>query len=87
MEGIMSIQTQSFDPSIQRIGVVRSYARKSEIVREDDPASRVYEVIAGTVCTSKMLREGRRQIAGFYLHFRAGKRKKTQGRRRGDHQC
>jgi CRP/FNR family transcriptional regulator, nitrogen fixation regulation protein len=53
--------------SIKRIGVVRSYSRKSEIVREDDPAEHVYEVVSGTVCTCKMLREGRRQIAGFYF--------------------
>ena len=53
--------------SSQRIGVVRSYPRKSEIVREDDPADHVYEVVGGTVCTCKMLREGRRQIAGFYF--------------------
>src|SRR5215831_3613274 len=51
----------------RRIGVVRSYPRKSEIVREDDPADRVYEVVSGTVCACKMLREGRRQIAGFYF--------------------
>jgi hypothetical protein len=41
----------------QRIGVVRSYVRKREIIREDDPATRVYEVISGTVCTAKMLRD------------------------------
>jgi CRP/FNR family nitrogen fixation transcriptional regulator len=51
----------------QRIGVVRSYARKREIIREDDPATRVYEVISGTVCTTKMLRDGRRQVGGFYF--------------------
>jgi len=53
--------------SSQRIGVVRSYPRKSQIIREDDPADHVYEVVSGTVCTCKMLREGRRQIAGFYF--------------------
>src|SRR5689334_10406103 len=63
----MSIQTQSFNSSIQHVGIVRSYARKNEIVREDDPANHVYEVVSGTVCTCKMLREGRRQIAGFYF--------------------
>jgi len=62
----MSIQIQSFNPSIQRVGIVRSYARKNEIVREGDPADHVYEVVSGTVCTCKMLREGRRQITGFY---------------------
>ena len=53
--------------SSQRIGVVRSYPRKSQIVREDDAADHVYEVVKGTVCTCKMLRQGRRQIAGFYF--------------------
>src|SRR5215467_8423167 len=53
--------------SSRRIGVVRSYPRKSQIIREDDPADYVYEVVSGTVCTCKVLREGRRQIAGFYF--------------------
>jgi CRP/FNR family nitrogen fixation transcriptional regulator len=53
--------------SSQRIGVVRSYSRKSHIIHEDDPADHVYEVVSGTVCTSKMLRGGRRQVAGFYF--------------------
>jgi CRP/FNR family nitrogen fixation transcriptional regulator len=60
----MNIQNQSFNPSV---GIVRTYHRKSEIVREDDPANHVYEVVSGTVCTSKMQREGRRQISGFYF--------------------
>jgi CRP/FNR family transcriptional regulator, nitrogen fixation regulation protein len=64
---VMSIQAQSHNPSFEDIGVVRSYARKREIIGEDNPASHVYEVISGTVCTCKMLREGRRQIAGFYF--------------------
>ena len=61
----MSIQAQSHNTSVAGIGVVRSYARKSEIVHEDDPANCVYEVISGTVCTCRTLREGRRQITGF----------------------
>ena len=51
----------------ERIGVVRSYARKREIIREEDPATRLYQVISGTVCTTKMLRDGRRQFGGFYF--------------------
>jgi CRP/FNR family nitrogen fixation transcriptional regulator len=53
--------------SIQHVGIVISYARKREIVHEDDPANCVYEVISGTVCACKMLREGRRQISDFYF--------------------
>lgn len=52
---------------IQRIGVVKYYRRGSEIISEDGPTDRVFEVISGAVCTSKMLKAGRRQIAGFYF--------------------
>src|SRR5215469_2481994 len=62
----MNIQAQSLAPFFQH-RVVKSYARKSEIVRPHDPAKYLYEVVSGTVCTCKMLREGRRQIAGFYF--------------------
>jgi CRP/FNR family transcriptional regulator, nitrogen fixation regulation protein len=48
-------------------GSVRSYAPKSEILRVDDPADRLYEVISGAICTYRMLKEGRRQIGGFYF--------------------
>jgi CRP/FNR family nitrogen fixation transcriptional regulator len=53
--------------SIPGVGIAKSYARKSQIVRENDPADHVYEVISGTVCTWKMSSEGRRQIGGFYF--------------------
>jgi CRP/FNR family transcriptional regulator, nitrogen fixation regulation protein len=52
---------------MQYVGVVRSYVFKSQIIHEDDPADRVYEVISGLVCTYRMLREGRRQVGGFYF--------------------
>src|SRR5262249_43923615 len=58
---------QMLGSSSQRIGVVRSYPRKSQIIHEDDPADHVYEVVSGTVCACKMLRDGRRQISGFYF--------------------
>jgi CRP/FNR family transcriptional regulator, nitrogen fixation regulation protein len=63
----MSIQAQSLDPSFQHLGVVKTYASKNGIIGEDDLADRLYEVISGTVCTYRMLREGRRQIGGFYF--------------------
>jgi CRP/FNR family transcriptional regulator, nitrogen fixation regulation protein len=53
--------------SIRHVGIVRSYARGSEIVHEDEPANCAYEVLSGTVCTSKTLREGGRQVTGFYF--------------------
>jgi CRP/FNR family transcriptional regulator, nitrogen fixation regulation protein len=63
----MSIQAQSLSPSFQHLGVVKSYASKNEIIGEDDSADRVYEVISGAVCTYRILKEGRRQIGGFYF--------------------
>jgi CRP/FNR family nitrogen fixation transcriptional regulator len=63
----MNFQSHPLDESIKRIGVVRSYARGSEIMSEEIAADRVCEVISGTVCTCRMLKEGRRQIAGFYF--------------------
>jgi CRP/FNR family nitrogen fixation transcriptional regulator len=57
----------SIQPSIQHVGIVRSYARSREIVHEDDPAKYVYEVISGTICGYKVLPAGRRQITGFYF--------------------
>jgi CRP/FNR family transcriptional regulator, nitrogen fixation regulation protein len=50
-----------------RIGIVRSYPRRYEIVHENAPTNHIYEVISGTVCTYKVLKNGRRQIAGFYF--------------------
>ncbi len=63
----MSIQNPLFDQAVQPASIIRSYPPKREIVRQDDAADHVYEVVSGTVCTSKMLRQGRRQIAGFYF--------------------
>jgi CRP/FNR family nitrogen fixation transcriptional regulator len=53
--------------SIPGVGIVKSYARKRQIVHENDLAEHIYEVISGTVCTWRMSSDGRRQIAGFYF--------------------
>lgn len=58
---------ESLDLLIDRIGVRISYAPKSRIFHENDPAESVYEVVSGSVCTCKFLSDGRRQIGGFYL--------------------
>jgi CRP/FNR family transcriptional regulator, nitrogen fixation regulation protein len=63
----MSVQGQLLDSCVSKTGVVRSYALKSEIIREEDPADRFYEVVSGAVCTYRMLKKGRRQIGGFYF--------------------
>src|SRR5262249_6898723 len=50
---------QMLGSSSQRIGVVRSYPRKSQIIHEDDPADHVYEVVSGTVVRCSEMDVGR----------------------------
>jgi len=52
---------------MQLIGSVTYYPRRVQIMHEDETADRLYKVISGTVCTYKVLSDGRRQIGGFYL--------------------
>jgi CRP/FNR family transcriptional regulator, nitrogen fixation regulation protein len=49
------------------IGATMSFARNNEIFGENEPADYVYLVVSGSVRTYKILSDGRRQIAGFYL--------------------
>jgi CRP-like cAMP-binding protein len=53
--------------SFDMIGAPMTYARNAEIYGEDEPAEYIYKVVSGTVRTSKILNDGRRQIGGFYL--------------------
>jgi CRP-like cAMP-binding protein len=48
-------------------GATMHFPRNSEIYGEGEPTEYVYKVIAGTVRTSKVLSDGRRQIGAFYL--------------------
>jgi CRP/FNR family nitrogen fixation transcriptional regulator len=48
-------------------GVRMAYARGEEIYGEQEPADCVYRVLSGLVRTYKILSDGRRQIADFYL--------------------
>jgi CRP/FNR family transcriptional regulator, nitrogen fixation regulation protein len=62
-----SLEEESLDRWMQLIGGVTYYPRHVQIVHEDEAADRLYKVISGTVCTYKVLSDGRRQIGGFYL--------------------
>src|SRR5215467_4776014 len=61
------VEEESLDRCMQLIGSVAYFPRRVQIVHEDEAADRVYKVISGTVCTYKVLSDGRRQIGGFYL--------------------
>ncbi len=60
-------EEESLDRWMQLIGGITYYPRRVQIVHEDEAADRLYKVITGTVCTYKVLSDGRRQIGGFYL--------------------
>jgi CRP/FNR family transcriptional regulator, nitrogen fixation regulation protein len=53
--------------SMHLMGAVMSYPRNAEIFGENEPAEYLYKVVGGSVRTYKILRDGRRQIGGFYL--------------------
>jgi CRP-like cAMP-binding protein len=60
-------EEDSLDRWMQLIGGVTYFPRRVQVFHEDAVADRLYKVISGTVCTYKVLRDGRRQIGGFYL--------------------
>jgi CRP/FNR family nitrogen fixation transcriptional regulator len=52
---------------VPALGTVRRYAKDEEIFGEGDRTAYYYKVVEGTVRTSKLLSDGRRQIGAFYL--------------------
>ena len=48
-------------------GVRMTYARNEEIFGESEPSTCVYRVLKGVVRTYRILSDGRRQVAEFYL--------------------
>jgi CRP/FNR family transcriptional regulator, nitrogen fixation regulation protein len=59
--------SSALDRGMLRLGVVISFSRNEEIFTEDEPADHLHKVIDGTVCTYKILSDGRRHISEFYL--------------------
>jgi len=61
------IQVRDLGGPIDCMGATMSYRRNEEIYGESEPADYLYKVVSGTVRTSKLLTDGRRQIGGFYV--------------------
>ena len=53
--------------SFEMMGASMSFSRNAEIYGEDEPAEYLYKLVSGTVRTSKILNDGRRQIGEFYM--------------------
>jgi CRP/FNR family nitrogen fixation transcriptional regulator len=49
-----------------QMGVRMTFAKDEEIYGQDENADLIYRVISGSVRTSRVLSDGRRQIGGFY---------------------
>jgi CRP/FNR family nitrogen fixation transcriptional regulator len=55
------------DDEVRLIGATRTFGRDREIFGQGDPADCVYKVVSGAVRAFRLLADGRRQIADFYL--------------------
>ena len=53
--------------SISAVGLPRIVTKGDELFAEGDPAEYFYKVISGSIRTSKLLSDGRRQIDAFHL--------------------
>jgi CRP-like cAMP-binding protein len=52
---------------IEFAGATTRFCANAEIYGEGEPAESLYQVVSGTIRTSRILADGRRQIGGFYL--------------------
>lgn len=52
--------------AVQRLGVRLRYAKDEEVYVQEDDAEFVYLLVQGAVRTSRLMSDGRRQIAEFY---------------------
>ena len=63
----IGVKADSLSQSMGLMGATMAYPRNSEIFGEGEPAEYLYKVMSGSVRTYKILRDGRRQVGGFYL--------------------
>jgi CRP-like cAMP-binding protein len=59
--------THALSGALEMMGAPMSYPRNAEIYGENEPAEYLYKIVSGTVRTSKILNDGRRQVGEFYL--------------------
>ena len=62
-----TVKADSLSQSMDLMGATMAYPRNSEIFGEGESAEYLYKVMSGSVRTYKILRDGRRQVGGFYL--------------------
>jgi CRP/FNR family nitrogen fixation transcriptional regulator len=67
LEGGRSETADPMAAALQSIGTVLKVRRNAAVFSKGDPARHVYKVIGGAIRTCRVLVDGRRQIADFYL--------------------
>jgi CRP/FNR family transcriptional regulator, nitrogen fixation regulation protein len=63
-------KSQTADPmtaALENIGALLKIKRNAAVFNQGDPSRHVYKVISGAIRTCRVLMDGRRQIADFYL--------------------
>jgi CRP/FNR family nitrogen fixation transcriptional regulator len=51
---------------LAQLGVRMAFARNEEIYAQDEDADLIYQLVSGTVRTTRLMTDGRRQIGDFY---------------------
>jgi CRP-like cAMP-binding protein len=64
---IPAVSSGSLDGTLEMMGATMSFSRNAEIYGENEPADYLYKLVSGTVRTSKILDDGRRQIGEIYM--------------------
>jgi CRP/FNR family transcriptional regulator, nitrogen fixation regulation protein len=59
--------THTLSGPLDLMGAPMGFPRNAEIYGESEPADYLYKLSSGTVRTSKLLTDGRRQVGGFYV--------------------
>ncbi|HEY9216900.1 MAG TPA: helix-turn-helix domain-containing protein [Phenylobacterium sp.] len=52
--------------AVQRLGVPMRFGKDEEVYAQEDDAEFIYQLVSGAVRTSRLMSDGRRQIAEFY---------------------
>jgi CRP/FNR family transcriptional regulator, nitrogen fixation regulation protein len=63
----LGVKIDPLSQSMDLMGATMAYPRNSEIFGDGERAEYLYKVMSGSVRTYKILRDGRRQVGGFYL--------------------
>ncbi len=64
---IPGLPSEGVQEEIKLIGIAKTFSKDREIFGEGEPTDLVYKVAAGAVRSFRILADGRRQIADFYL--------------------